>query len=76
MRFGAILITCEHGGNQVPARWRARFRGAGAVLSSHRGWDPGALGVARTLAKALGAPLVFAETSRPNRPVRVSLRWA
>ncbi len=38
-----VLLTCEHGGNKVPTEYRARFKGAGDVLRSHRGWDPGAL---------------------------------
>jgi len=39
------LLTCEHGGYDVPADYAERFRGADAVLRSHRGWDPGALDV-------------------------------
>lgn len=66
MRFAAVVITCEHGGNRIPARWRGAFRGraAAAALRSHRGWDPGALIVARLLAAALKAPLFFSTTSR------------
>ena len=58
------LITCEHAGNRVPPRYRALFRGAARVLRSHRGWDRGALAVARDLARALAAPLLFTETTR------------
>ena len=43
------LLTCEHGGNHVPARWRYLFRGAESVLESHRGWDRGSLDVFRAL---------------------------
>ena len=39
------LLTCEHGGNQVPEPWRERFAGAQDVLASHRGWDRGSLAV-------------------------------
>lgn len=60
----AFLVTCEHGGNDVPPAYRHLFRGAGPVLSSHRGWDPGALSVARHLARALEAPLHVATTTR------------
>jgi predicted N-formylglutamate amidohydrolase len=66
-----ILLTCEHGGHRVPAAWRGLFAGRQALLRSHRGWDPGALAVARSLARSLGAPLVAATTTRllvdPNR---------
>lgn len=37
------ILSCEHGGNQIPAEYAALFRGADALLASHRGWDPGAL---------------------------------
>lgn len=59
-----LLITCEHGGHEVPAAYRSVFRGAGDVLTSHRGWDPGALELARRFAAELDAPLFFATTSR------------
>lgn len=67
----ALLLTCEHGGNQVPARYRRLFPGQKALLASHRGWDPGALALARLLARELDAPLLACETTRlladPNR---------
>ena len=59
-----VLITCEHGGNRIPARFGPLFAAHQASLSSHRGHDPGALAVARDLAKALSAPLFFSTTSR------------
>lgn len=59
-----LLITCEHGGNQIPARYRHLFAGFDAVLQTHRGFDPGALILAKELAKALHAPLFFSTTSR------------
>jgi predicted N-formylglutamate amidohydrolase len=40
-----LLLTCEHGGNKVPAAYRPRFAAAGTLLAGHRGWDPGALGL-------------------------------
>lgn len=58
------LITCEHGGNRVPAAYRPLFAGQAELLASHRGWDPGALAVARDLAGALAAPLCCATVSR------------
>lgn len=59
-----LLLSCEHGGNRVPARYAALFRDAQGVLASHRGWDPGALDLARRLEKSLQAPLVFATVTR------------
>lgn len=60
----ALLITCEHGGNRIPPRYRPLFADFEAMLGSHRGYDPGALALARDLSKALGAPLFLATTSR------------
>lgn len=60
----SFLITCEHGGNRVPPRYRDCFAGHAALLQSHRGYDPGALAVARDLARELQAPLLYATTSR------------
>jgi predicted N-formylglutamate amidohydrolase len=71
-----ILITCEHGGNRIPARYRPLFRKHGSLLQSHRGFDPGALAIARDFAAAFQAELVYSTTSRllvelnrsPNHP--------
>lgn len=59
-----LLLTCEHGGNAVPAGWRPLFEGRLKLLASHRGWDPGALPLARQLARRTGSPLVAATTTR------------
>lgn len=48
----------------MPERYRSLFQDAGDVLSTHRGWDPGALPVARTLARRLDAPLVAGTITR------------
>ena len=60
----AFLVTCEHGGNRIPASCRALFRGQRALLDSHRGYDAGALVMAKALARALAAPLVSSTVSR------------
>jgi predicted N-formylglutamate amidohydrolase len=60
----AYLITCEHGGNRIPPRYRSLFAGFEALLQTHRGHDPGALAMARELARALAAPLFVSTTSR------------
>lgn len=64
VRTDHVLITCEHGGNRIPPRYRALFAGFEALLRSHRGYDPGALAVARELARVLDAPLFVSTTSR------------
>lgn len=57
-------MTCEHGGNRIPAPHRALFDGHAALLGTHRGYDPGALLMAGQLARALRAPLVTSTVSR------------
>jgi len=59
-----FLVSCEHGGNRIPSRYRPLFRGFESLLRTHRGYDAGALSMARDLAGALAAPLFAATTSR------------
>ena len=59
-----ILISCEHGGNHVPSGYRNLFLKNSSVLNSHRGWDAGALVLARELSRELNVPLVASETTR------------
>jgi predicted N-formylglutamate amidohydrolase len=59
-----LVITCEHGGNRIPAPYRDLFHAHEALLDSHRGYDPGALMMARALATALAAPVVASTVSR------------
>ncbi len=64
MRPIAVIVTCEHGGNTVPKRYRGLFRQAPKVLSTHRAWDPGALVLARQLHRRFGWPLYHCTTTR------------
>jgi len=59
-----FLVTCEHGGNHIPAPYVEFFEGWDTILSSHRGYDPGALTLARELAKTLQAQLIASTVSR------------
>ena len=61
-----LLLTCEHGGNRVRARYQDRFesRAARRALEGHRGWDPGALDVARLMALDLGVSLYKSAVTR------------
>lgn len=55
-----LIVTCEHAGNMVPVAFKYLFpQAADIVLVSHRGWDPGALKAAKTLANSMNAPLFF-----------------
>jgi predicted N-formylglutamate amidohydrolase len=59
-----LLLTCEHAGNRIPRAYAPLFRGADALLATHRGWDPGAHVLARFLAKRLHRPLHAVTWSR------------
>jgi predicted N-formylglutamate amidohydrolase len=58
------IVTCEHGGNQVPDAFAPLFSGYADILHSHLGWDPGALEVAKLLADHLNAPFFFTTITR------------
>src|SRR5574340_1455162 len=60
----SLLISCEHGGNRIPTRYRHLFRGYEALLQTHRGYDAGALTMARDLAGTFQARLFVATISR------------
>ncbi len=60
----ALLLSCEHGGNRVPARYQAYFAHARQVLASHRGYDIGALSCARSLARRSGSALIWSTVTR------------
>jgi predicted N-formylglutamate amidohydrolase len=75
-----MFITCEHGGNSVPKDFAALFYKARRLLESHRGYDAGALELARTFAEGLKAPLFSSRVTRllidlnrsPDNPGRFS----
>lgn len=59
-----IVISCEHGGNRIPPRYRSMFRGRRTLLDSHRGYDAGALELALQFAAVFRCPLIYSTTSR------------
>ena len=59
-----VLVSCEHGGNRVPKEYASLFEGAADVLATHRGFDLGALEVARALGRDLGVEPFTATTTR------------
>ena len=70
----AVLVTCEHGGNRVPAAYRRWFMGAKEALESHEGFDAGALAMAHTLSRFLHADLFVTTISRLVIELNRSLR--
>ncbi len=85
MRRVALLLSCEHGGAEIPRAYRQHFVGRAAreALASHRGADFGALWVAKRLARALGAPLhattvsrLLVDTNRSEHHPRLFSEWS
>jgi len=77
-----LLLTCEHAGNRIPREYAPLFRGADALLATHRGWDPGAHVLARFVAKRLRRPLhavtwsrLFVEANRAAHNPRIWSRF-
>lgn len=60
---GRIVLVCEHASNHIPPLW-GDLGLTPDQRSAHIAWDPGALGVARGLARRLDAVLVHAPVSR------------
>lgn len=58
-----LLLTCEHGGNQIPATYAALFEKHHELLATHQGYDIGALQLFREL-EELSQKSFYSETSR------------
>lgn len=59
-----LLFTAEHASHAIPARYGDVARRAGAVLITHRGYDPGTAELTRKLARAFKAPHLLGRHSR------------
>ncbi|WP_266205483.1 N-formylglutamate amidohydrolase [Pontibacter kalidii] len=58
-----VLITCEHGGNDIPPAYAGLFTAEQELLQSHRGYDKGALQLLETL-KVVADKTFHSTTSR------------
>lgn len=78
-----LVLSCEHGGNKIPARFRTLFKDERELLESHRSYDLGALSLAQYLSRKTNAPLHSVKTTRlliecnrsPENAARFS-KWA
>jgi predicted N-formylglutamate amidohydrolase len=59
-----LVLTCEHGGNDVPEKFRHLFEKNPDVLNTHKGYDIGALDIARYLSDHLGTELYYSTITR------------
>jgi len=58
-----LLLTCEHGGNQIPPAYEHLFEGHETVLQTHKGYDIGALDLFNSM-QAVADVSFYSETSR------------
>lgn len=58
-----LILTCEHGGNNIPESFHSYFKNGEDALNSHRGYDLGAFDVFQDL-KSLSDYSNFSKTSR------------
>jgi predicted N-formylglutamate amidohydrolase len=59
-----IIVTCEHGGNQIPPKYQPYFQFAQERLKSHEGWDIGAIDLAKAFAEQFADYYFFTQISR------------
>lgn len=59
-----VFITCEHGGNYIPKEYSNLFKKNINILSSHRGYDLGAMELAREISKKVGDYFIYSKISR------------
>ena len=59
-----IIVSCEHGGREIPADFAALFAAGDGVLDSHRAWDAGSAELAEQLGVALRVQPVIARVTR------------
>ncbi|MGJ8632372.1 MAG: hypothetical protein ACSHX7_00475 [Luteolibacter sp.] len=60
----AYLITCNHATCAIPTAHRELFKGQEDLVTSEKGWEPGALNLAQGLAMKLSTPLIHGDVTR------------
>lgn len=59
-----LVVTTEHAGNRVPQRYAHLFERHQGKLATHRGYDLGALTLARSLSRHFRVPLIYSDVTR------------
>lgn len=60
----ACLFSCEHATCAVPEAFRELFKGSEDLVTSAKGWDPGALNLAQGFSMKFRTPLVHGDVTR------------
>lgn len=64
MTATALILTCEHASQDVPAAFSSMFKGEQALLDSHRGIDKGAQAIFNAFKQALPAESLSGKYTR------------
>ena len=64
MKTTTLIITCEHGGNEIPEEYEDLFSGYEKILLTHRGYDLGVLSLAEYFSKIFNVRLFKTNISR------------
>jgi len=64
MKKIAVVLSCEHAVDTIPAEYQQAFKPFASLLATHRGIDFGALDIAKCLQQRLSCPLIRAQSSR------------
>lgn len=59
-----LLITCEHGGNNIPHQYNIYFKNKKKLLNTHRGYDLGALDLAKLIYEITDSQFYYSTISR------------
>lgn len=60
----ACLFSCEHATCAVPEAFRELFKGSEEIVTSTKGWDPGALNLAQGFSMKFRTPLLHGDVTR------------
>ena len=60
----SCLFSCEHATCAVPEAFRETFKGSEEIVTSIKGWDPGALNLAQGFSMKFRTPLVHGDVTR------------
>jgi len=60
----ALLFSCECATCAIPEAHRELFRDSEEIVTSHEGWEPGALNLAQAFSMKFRTPLVHSEVTR------------
>ncbi|MCP0913859.1 MULTISPECIES: N-formylglutamate amidohydrolase [Legionella] len=64
MKPTILVISCEHGGNDVPPQYALLFKDNAEILATHRAYDAGSLAIAEYLQQKFSCDFVYTTITR------------